>query len=377
MTTPLSSVEQPARNGDSALRRSGDVVLLYLLSRLLVMSTLWLTARVKHQPLVNFLHGWDGYWYLSVARSGYVTSIPPGHGNIAQCNLGFFPLLPLLLRGAHWLAGGNWTVDGLVLNTLAGSLAAVVVYVMAVKHFGHLGARRGVALMVLSPGSVVLSMIYAETYIVLFVALTLWALQERRWVVAGLAAAAASALDPVGVVAFLPCAYVAWHEIHHNRHWRALAAPVLAPLGVTLFFTYLAFHTGSFFAYAHAQRAGWQQGIFGTGVFYAMGQVVLHFTSAFNSIVKTLSFAGGVAMLWWAWRRRITMTWMSYVLGVMLMGVISPIIGITPRLLLRGFPLLVAVGATVTRRWFVTMLSLSIVGLIGLSIASTGLTWTP
>jgi len=357
--------------------RVAPAVGMYLAIRLATLAILGAIARVRQQSLLNYLHGWDGKWYLQVAQQGYVHAIPPGHSTPAQCDLGFFPMLPLILRATHWLFGGNLTVDGVVVSAVAGMAAVSFLWIAIEDRFGTSGARRGLALVLLSPASVVLSMVYTETYIMLGAAVTIWALERRHWVVAGLAAALTTTLDPVGLAVIAPCVLVAWRELQQRGNWRALAAPVLAPLGITTFFLYLWRHTGSFFEYFHAQRAGWQYGPFGTGIPYAFGQFFLHFLGDITSTVKVLSFGVCLAMIWWAWKKRTTWIWITYALVVLGMGAISPIICITPRLLLRAFPLLAAVGATLPKRVFPVALAISVGMMVCLTIFSTSPYWVP
>jgi len=264
-----------------------------------------------------------------------------------------------------------------VVSAVAGMAAVSFLWIAIEDRFGTSGARRGLALVLLSPASVVLSMVYTETYIMLGAAVTIWALERRHWVVAGLAAALTTTLDPVGLAVIAPCVLVAWRELQQRGNWRALAAPVLAPLGITTFFLYLWRHTGSFFEYFHAQRAGWQYGPFGTGIPYAFGQFFLHFLGDITSTVKVLSFGVCLAMIWWAWKKRTTWIWITYALVVLGMGAISPIICITPRLLLRAFPLLAAVGATLPRRVFPVALAISVGMMVCLTIFSTSPYWVP
>ena len=148
------------------------------------------------RPTRDGLLTWDATWYRSIARSGYVTRIPPGHGDPAQSNLAFFPLLPVLTRATRAVTG--LSVEWAILLTVLvlGLLASVAVWWMLRDVFGTAGADRGTALILFSPGAFVLSMGYTEAATVLFVACTLLALHRRRWVLAGLAAAVATTADP-------------------------------------------------------------------------------------------------------------------------------------------------------------------------------------
>jgi len=57
---------------------------------------------------------------------------------------------------------------------------------------------------------------------------------------------------------------------------------------------------------------------------------------------------------------------------VLAFGAFSPVIGVTPRLLLRCFPLLGVVGARLPRLWFEVVLGLSALCLAALAVVSMG-----
>ncbi len=118
----------PGRAAGSRARRMAVLslrpVLLYLASRAGMLLVATAVSSDVHQRVVTSLTSWDSSWYLDIARNGYVTRIPPGSGNPAQSDLGFFPLVPLLTRATHALTGFGWPVSGLVTTFLLG-LAAV------------------------------------------------------------------------------------------------------------------------------------------------------------------------------------------------------------------------------------------------------------
>jgi hypothetical protein len=330
------------------------------------------------QPVSNVLTVWDSNWYLSIASGGYVSRIPPGVGNPAQSDLGFFPLLPLLVRFTHLVTGFGFTVSGLLTTFLVGVAASVAVWWMLRDVFGATGADRGTALVFFSPGALVLSLVYSEGVTILLVACTLLALRRERWVVAGVCAALAATADPVAGAVIVPCIVAAVVAIRTERDWRALAAPILTPLGVLAFFGYLWAHTGSPFEYFRAQRAGWQSGAYFDGIPTALGQLFGHGLASINEGVKGVSVLVAIGLLVLFFRARPPATWIGYVVGVLVLGAMSPIIGVTPRLLLRGFPLLGVVGAKLPPLWFEVVLGLSALCMAALGILAMGGTlWTP
>jgi hypothetical protein len=335
-------------------------------------------ATVGPRPVSKALTVWDSHWYLSIASGGYVTRIPPGVGNPAQSDLGFFPLVPLFIRFTHLVTGFGFVVSGLLATFLVGMAASVAVWWMLRDVFGSSGADRGTALVFFSPGALVLSLVYSESATILFVACALMALRRKRWLVAGLCAAVAAIADPVAGAVVVPCTMAAVVAIRTRGEWRALIAPILAPLGAVAFFGYLWAHTGSPFEYFRAQRAGWQSGTYFAGIPTALGQLFGHGFASVNEGVKGVSVLVAIGLLVVFFRARPPSIWIGYVLGVLLLGAISPIIGITPRLLLRSFPLLGVVGAKLPSLWFEVVLGMSALCMAALAVLAMGGTvWTP
>jgi hypothetical protein len=244
-------------------------------------------------------------------------------------------------------------------------------------YFGSTSASKGLAFVLFSPAAVVLSMVYSEGALILFASCALLALRRKRWLLAGLCAAATTALDPVGMAAVALCFWAAWSAIRKEGDYRAVVAALVAPLGVFSFFVYLWIHTGSFFEWFHAQRAGWQGGTFGTGIYHSVFQTVMHGFANLNPPVKAITLVATIAMLIWAWKRRAPELWAAYFMSTLALGALSPLIGISPRLLLRSFPLLAFTGATLSRRRYQVIGLTLFVGSVVLAVLSTLGTWIP
>ncbi len=361
----------------NVLQQSLQPLGIFVLSRVAVYAIFAAVAMATRRSIIQFLVGWDSRWYLMIAHYGYVHVVPPGHGNSAQCDLGFFPLIPLAIRGVHGLTGLGFTVSGLVTSSLFSLLGAVAVWWMVRDVDDAHAANRATALIMLSPAAFVLSMVYSEGAIIFFVSCSILALRRQWWLTGGLFAALATVCDPVGVAAVAPCVIAALIAIRRAHQWRALVAPLVAPLGVLTFFGYLWAHTGSPFTWFHAQRVGWQRGHLGTGVVQSVLQTIAHGFANLNPPVKVASLVLVIGLLIVWFRNRPPHTWTAYVVGVLVLGSLSPIVGVSPRLLLRAFPLFAIAGARLPRQWFEVMLGLSIVSMAALAVVSTSNFWTP
>jgi len=347
-------------------------VVAHLAALLLALSV----ASATRQPLRRLVSAWDSRWYL-LAASGYPHHILAGSGNSAQSALGFFPLLPLLVRIVHLAFGTGYLTSGIVVSSLASLAAPLAVWWALCDATGTEAASCGTALVFFSPGAFVLVMVYSEGLLVTAVALCLVALRRRKWVAAGLLAAAASATDPLGTAALAPCAVVAWHAWRREAKLKPLLAPLLAPGGVVAFFAFLWAWTGTPLAWFITQRRGWEGGPAFAGIPKAFSYVAEHGFTDVNDTVKTLSVFAILALLVLFLRSRPDRAMLAFVLATLLLAAASPIVSWTPRVALRAFPLLGMVGARAPRRLLAVLVGSSALVMAALAASSWGLATVP
>ena len=174
----------------------------------------------------------------------------------------------------------------------------------------------------------------------------------------------------------MPCALAAVIAIRERGEWRALVAPILSPLGVIAFFAYLWAHTGTPLAWFISQRRGWQPGPLGSGIWNGLLVVRGDHLTIPPYTVKAAGFVVAMALLAVFLTSRRPGIWTGYVVAVLLFAFLSPIVGFTPRVLLRGFPLLGVVAARLRPGWFEALLVISALAMAAaaaLSLGSLGL----
>lgn len=327
-------------------------------------------AYATRQPFNTLLRAWDSRWYLKVAATGYPHHLLPGHGNAAQSTLGFFPVLPLLIRFVHIVVGTGYLGSGVIVSFVTSLTAAVAVWLALCDVTGREAATRGTAVVLFSPGAFVLGMVYSEGILITCMALCMVALRRQRWVTAGLLAAVASATDPLGLAALAPCAVIAWKAMQRERSWRPLLAPLLAPAGVVAFFSFLWAWAGTPLAWFITQRRGWESGAPFAGIPHAWSYVVQYGFHDINDTVKTVSVVVILALLALFLRSRPDPAELAYVLATLALAAASPIVSWTPRVALRAFPLLGAPGARAPRRHLPLILGCSAVLMATLAVMS-------
>jgi hypothetical protein len=207
----------------------------------------------------------DGVYYNAIATHGYISHLSVGtDGKVGQNVIAFFPGYPLLLRLLH-ATGLSLLASAVLLSTVAAVGAGTMIAACVADWAGRPIATLAALLWAAQPTSFVLSLAYSEGLFTLFAAGCLFALQRRQWVLAGLAAAAASATRPSGITLFLAC-LIATVPIIAGRvpelsrprdRLLAATAPVLAPIGILAYFWYLGVHTGRFNAWFVTENDGW------------------------------------------------------------------------------------------------------------------------
>lgn len=362
-------MSEPANAGQPEQRSEivagvGRAAAVFLCSRVVVFLAVAIAGFVRDGwSFSRALSHWDGNWYLIVARDGYATALPAA-GQDPHSEIAFFPLFPLVIRAVSAVTGLSPLAAAVAANLLFGTVAAGLLWLLA-RHLGSARfADRSVALFAFFPASFVLTTAYSEALMLMLSIGCLYALLRRWWLLAGVAAAFATATRPNAVALSLACAVAAGLAIRDRREWRSLAAPALSPLGVLAFFAYLWRHTGDPFIWAKAQRDGWGQGFDGgLAMLRAVGhqltdpgQDLQELTAAVSLVFVVIAF-----VLLVRWRPPAILT--AFAVTVIALSYLSPTLSSRPRFALTAFPLLLAVAHR-SDRTFPALLGLS-AGVLG------------
>jgi hypothetical protein len=344
---------------------------IYVASRAAVLLAAGVAVlRTPGLTLEGALTKWDSGWYLLVTKAGYPRTLPVVSGHVVSNTTAFFPLFPLTIRGFSLVSGLSQTVSGLFLDSAFGLVAALGVWLLARDLWGRAAADRGCALFCWFPGSFVLSMVYAEGLMIALAAGCLLALSRRRWLLAGVLAALATATRPNAIALGAACAWCAGVGIYRRREWRALVAPALAPAGVLAYFGYLWIRTGSPTAWFTTESQGWHQSFDLTATWSWIATFAGH---PFSNLNETVGLAclvfvviGGVALV----MAKLPGALVAYTSVVIALTLVSKLYGTTPRFLLTAFPLAMVLGYRLRGVAFGLALAASAVALGWLSVVS-------
>ena len=371
------------------------VGVVYLATRGLLLLATYLDSSLGHHNFLGELANWDGLWYREIANHGYLN-----HVSHAQTTLGFFPLYPIaiwVLEPVFTLTGHDpiWsaTIAGFVISVIGGFVTTALIYRLATGWWGKDSARRAVVLFCLFPGSVVFSMVYSEGILLPLSVGCIYALQRRRWLLAGLLAGLGTAVQPTGLVLVLVCAASALAELR-RRGWRladarpALVAPILSLAGVSAFALFLWIWTGTPLANYEAQHYGWSEKTDPFALVHLTttlaGQISLsHLNEPAINLNLVVGLVGAILLLvmlvlMFKARRRMGIEPIVWTLGISFLALTSEYVPPNPRMLITAFPAIMVVGHYARGRWFTALAWANGVLLIVLSVLTFyGMTLRP
>ena len=294
----------------------------------------------------DFFLDWDAAHYFTVAEDGYPPLHPPGGGYLAHS--AFFPLLPWLARWLDVATPLSLRQSAFVVANAAALGAAVALWFLARATLGgEAKATRAVALVVLWPASLVLSMFYSDGLLLLLVSISLLALLRERWVLAGVAAMLATASRPNAIAIAVACGWAAVVAARRTRSIRPFIAPALAPLGMLGYFTFLEIRLGDFFLWFKAEEEGWGGGFdFGNHfVTTLLDDGLRNPTARFDLLLSGVAGLVGLGLLVWAVRARLPTEQLLYA-GVVLVLALGASFGASiPRYVMNAFPIFLAPAA--------------------------------
>ena len=214
---------------------------------------------VAHTPVPAPLEvwaRWDSEWYLLIAAHGYrVDSFLEGYypDYRPEDSTGFFPLYPLLLRGAS-ATGLPLVAAGVLVSNLALLVALTLFHLLVRDEMDEQAATFSVWALLAFPTSFFFSAVYSES---LSLALTLGAFlaaRHRRWGWLAVCGFFGALARPTGVLVAAALLWEIWERKGEWKGWLSLAA-FPAGTGVFCLFCWRLF--GDPLAWVHRQ-ARWR-----------------------------------------------------------------------------------------------------------------------
>ena len=342
---------------------------LGLLVKLLLVTVTLVAFGASPDPLTVLGRHWDQwdarhYFYLST--HGYAAS------GDARNLIAFFPLYPALVASVA-ATGLPARLAALLVSNVAGLIATLLLYEIALDYGDRRSAWRAAALFTVFPTAYFLLVGYTES---VFCALAFGAvlcIRRRQWVWAGALGGLASATRLTGL-ALLPLLLLEMYAC--RRSLRTALATVIAPLLLSAgFLVYLATNwlvLGNPLAFVSVQDLHWSHRLAAPWTGFASAVHSLYWrvpwerlTVGAGEIVGGLGAYVVTALSWIKLRPGDA----AYAAAITVMVTFLPFWLSIPRYLLGLYPLFVLAGRVRTRFVQGLALALSFVGLITFSLA--------
>jgi hypothetical protein len=202
---------------------------------------------------------WDAGWYRIIAEQGY--SDQPVLGE--QRDVVFFPLYPLSIRALNVVTRNSF-LSGILISNAAFGLALVLLFRLARELHGETVGRGAVLLLATYPWSFYFSAVYTESLFLLTAVAAFYFGERRRWALAAMCAACASATRVVGItvalgLCVLYLSQIGWavRRVRRDALWL-----LLNPAGLAGYMLYLGWRFGDPMIFATSQNVeGWRQGV--------------------------------------------------------------------------------------------------------------------
>jgi len=172
---------------------------------------------LAHDPAVvgGLFHHYDAVWFTDIADDGYtsegLTAFPPGY--------------PLLIRGVESVLRVNAMVAAVLVSSLCLAGALVLLHRLVAERWGRAVALTTLFLLLVWPGSVFLTLAYADAPFLLLVVGGFLAAQHRRWWLAGLLIGLSCTMKVYGALFTLA---IAWEYMESRGwSWRSIRADAL------------------------------------------------------------------------------------------------------------------------------------------------------
>jgi hypothetical protein len=380
----LSRVLPPATDPWGRALRIGAVA--YVLSRVFVLmgvavvvaaEAVW--ARLNNEEpagglsgLVEVLSNWDGHWYMEVARNGYPHHIMPNVTYfVSDARAAFFPLYPRVVHLFDTVVPGGPVSMALFLNVVLGAAFVLLSGLIARRLFDVKTAQKAMILVAFFPGSFVLSWAYSEAMLLTLAALCFLALHRHMWLLAGILASFGTAARPNGLALVAACAVAALIAIKQDREWKALIAPLLAPLGFIGFMVFLRHHTGEDLAWFRVQREAWKEGTsFGATAVTRTFDFFVNPTSSPTSLLTAASMLALIVGIVAVWKYRIPYMYIAYSAVIIALMLLPATVTARPRFLFTAFPLLFPVARMLRdddEKWWPIVVLVMATGLVAVT----------
>lgn len=285
------------------------------------------TDLFPHNFLQN-LANWDGGHYLAIAKNGYTKN-----------QLVFFPFYPVLINLVSKVTG-DFLSAGLLISFVSIFLAANFLYRLVSMDFGRQYTAKTLLALLSFPLAFHFLTVYTESLFLSLTLATFLLVRKKRYFLATVCAALASATRLVGLATVLSLVLPIYLTERFNRkNWWVLFSPV----GFFIYCFYLYTQTGDPFYFVKGQTEFWHGGLAlpGSAVIYAIKHLTLDAIAAnLRNLLDLVFTLFGIFCVWQV-GRKLSLDYAIFSVISLILPMFSPTIVAIPRYLVTIFPIFI------------------------------------
>lgn len=223
-----------------------------VLSRLVLFLLSFLTLRLSgngRSIFAMFSESGDVPHYLYIAENWYASS-----GDKANLIV-FYPLYPVLIA-LFRVVFRSYLLSGIIVSYLSFGVASCYFYKLLKNDYDDKKTSEGMLSFFMASFGVFFISAHTESLFVMLIAMGLYYIREKNWIVAGIVGFFASLTRTQGVLLFLPLAYEAFVEISKTKKFnKSILFALLIPFGYVCYLLLNKAVTGDFLKFLEYQAA--------------------------------------------------------------------------------------------------------------------------
>jgi hypothetical protein len=290
-------------------------------------------------PLANM----DGIHYLRIANTGYF-----------QYGEAFFPLYPLVIKIFSSIIPLPPAQIAWEISFVSFTAALLVLYDMLQEKSTEV-ARWTIIFLLAFPTAFFFTAVYSEGIFFLISLLCFYFLRKRKWWVAGIFGALASATRLFGVLLLIPMILEYFALPKKSRRLSVALSFCIVLLGLVFYMIFLYQRSGDPLLFFHVQPA------FGANrsgttiillpqVFWRYGKII--FTAFMQptpasymvTVFELLTTVGALSVIYYGWKKKISLSYLLYSLFAVLLPTLTGTLSSMPRYVLSAFPIFMILG---------------------------------
>lgn len=342
---------------------------LYLASRVVVLIGTWIASQYPGRSFADVLTTWDGRYYVAIATDGYPRALQfdPTYAPLQA----FFPGYPLVVRALSPF--GHPVISGVLISLAAGSVASLLLWLLAERFSNAATATATVALFVFFPGSFVFGWTYSEGLMLALGAAALLCLARRQLLAAAGFAALATAVRPNALALVVAVGLAAWAQAKGRpvavRVTRSAGYALVSASGFLAFQAYLWIHSGSLLTWWRAEHDYWRQNGLPGYELYKVGIRPLFDRPGFIHVATFVFLLIAIALLVVTLAARLPAWMKAYTVVVMYFALTNATVPASPRLQLIALPAFIALAMRLSPRMLIPTVAISAALLTILTVA--------